>query len=152
MGRNLMTKAGWIFAAVGLACAAAGSMGAPINRTMFYTRWNTNTLTEANVKKTVATYDPATGVFSCTPGVDIARTNGADGLVIAPKLLNTTLELAPGTYVVDVNKTQRKVTVEAGKKTVLWAGELVVEGKPATMAWYAMQGKWSAGRTSPKKC
>jgi hypothetical protein len=59
----------------------------------------------------------------------------------APKLLNTTLELAPGTYVVDVNKTQRKVTVEAGKKAVLWAGELVVEGKPATMAWYAMQGK-----------
>ena len=59
----------------------------------------------------------------------------------APKLLNNTLELAPGAYVVDVNKTQRKVTVEAGKKTILWTGELVVEGKPSTMAWYAMQGK-----------
>lgn len=58
-----------------------------------------------------------------------------------PKLLNGTVELAPGAYVVDVNRTQRKVTIEAGKKTILWAGELVVEGKPSTMAWYAMQGK-----------
>ena len=36
-----------------------------------------------------------------------------------PKLLNTTLELPPGAYVVDVNKTQRKVTIVAGKKTIL---------------------------------
>ena len=59
----------------------------------------------------------------------------------APKMLNGTLELPPGAYVVDVNKTQRKVTIEAGKKTILWTGELVVEGKPETMAWYAMQEK-----------
>ncbi|QDU24326.1 DUF4397 domain-containing protein [Urbifossiella limnaea] len=59
----------------------------------------------------------------------------------APKLLNGTLELPPGTYVVDVNKTQRRITIEAGKKTILWTGELVVEGKPETMAWYAMKEK-----------
>lgn len=56
-----------------------------------------------------------------------------------PKLLNSTLELAPGTYVVDVNRTQRTVTIEPGKETVLWTGELV-EGNPSTMAWYAMLG------------
>ena len=59
----------------------------------------------------------------------------------APKLLNNTLELSPGAYVVDVNRTQRKVTIVAGKKTILWTGELLVEGKPSTTAWYAMQGK-----------
>ena len=58
-----------------------------------------------------------------------------------PKLLNGTVELAPGAYVVDVNRTQREVTIEAGKKTILWTGELVVEGKPSTMSWYAMKGK-----------
>jgi hypothetical protein len=58
-----------------------------------------------------------------------------------PKLLNNTLELAPGTYVVEVNRTQRKVTIEAGKKTILWTGELVVEGQPPGAYWYPMQGK-----------
>ena len=57
------------------------------------------------------------------------------------KLLNSTMELKPGAYVVEVNKTQRKVDVNAGEKVVLWTGELVVEGKPETMAWYAMDGK-----------
>lgn len=57
-----------------------------------------------------------------------------------PKLLNETLELAPGTYTVEVNRTQRNVTVEVGKKTILWTGELVVEGQPSTMAWYALKG------------
>lgn len=58
----------------------------------------------------------------------------------APKLLNTMLELPPGTYVADVNRTQRNVTIVAGKTLILWTGELLVEGKPETMAWYAMQG------------
>ena len=40
-----------------------------------------------------------------------------------------------------LNKTQRKVTIEAGKKTIFWTGELVVEGKPETMAWYAHAGQ-----------
>lgn len=56
------------------------------------------------------------------------------------KLLNNSVELAPGTYVVDVNRTQREVTIEAGKKTVLWTGELIVEGEPAGAYWYPMQG------------
>ena len=34
----------------------------------------------------------------------------------SPRLLNSTLELAPGTYMVEVNRTKRKVTIEAGKK------------------------------------
>jgi hypothetical protein len=58
-----------------------------------------------------------------------------------PKLLNATLELAPGAYVVDVNRTRRKVTIEAGKKVVLATGELVVEGQPASAYWYPVQGK-----------
>ena len=57
-----------------------------------------------------------------------------------PPLLDSTVELDPGTYEVDVNRTRRKVTIEAGKKTVLWTGELVVEGKGAS--WYTpWQGK-----------
>ncbi len=52
--------------------------------------------------------------------------NGKSAYPSAPPLLNNTLELAPGTYVVSVNYTHRKVTVAAGKKTVLWTGELVV--------------------------
>ncbi len=75
-----------------------------------------------------------------TESFDVLQ-NGKRAFEGPPKLLNNTLELAPGTYVVEVNKTQRKVTIEAGKKTILWTGELVVEGKPATMAWYAMDGK-----------
>lgn len=67
--------------------------------------------------------------------------NGARVFQDAPKILNGTLELAPGTYEVDVNKTRRTVTVEAGRKTILWTGELVVEGEPSTMPWYAMQGE-----------
>lgn len=62
-------------------------------------------------------------------------------VLVNRKLLNGTVELTPGAYEVDVNKTQRKVAVEAGKKTILWTGELVVEGKPETMAWYALQGQ-----------
>jgi hypothetical protein len=57
-----------------------------------------------------------------------------------PPLLDSTIELEPGTYELDVNRTRRKVTIEAGKKTVVWTGELVVEGKGAS--WYVpWQGK-----------
>ncbi len=58
-----------------------------------------------------------------------------------PTLLNNTHELAPGTYVAVVNRTERKVTIEAGKKTILLTGELVVEGKPDTAFWYPVQDK-----------
>jgi hypothetical protein len=53
-----------------------------------------------------------------------------------PPLLNKTIELAPGAYVVSVNRTERKVTIAAGKKTVLLTGELVVEAKKGTPGWY----------------
>src|SRR5262245_22772909 len=56
--------------------------------------------------------------------------NGKRAFSGNPRLLNGTLELAPGAYVVDVNRTQRKVIIEAGKKAILWTGELVVEGQP----------------------
>ena len=57
-----------------------------------------------------------------------------------PKLLNSTLELAPGEYMADVNRTQRPVTIEAGKKTIVWTGELLVEGGPSGAYWYPMEG------------
>lgn len=46
-----------------------------------------------------------------------------------PPRLGGTIELAAGDYEVYVNKTKRKVTITAGKKTVLLTGTLVVEGK-----------------------
>jgi hypothetical protein len=56
--------------------------------------------------------------------------------------LNSTVELAPGAYVVSVNRTERKVTIEAGKKTILLTGELIVEAKEGTPGWYIpQQGK-----------
>lgn len=41
----------------------------------------------------------------------------------------------------DVNRTQRSVTVEAGHKTILWTGDLVVRGEPETAYWYPVQGE-----------
>ena len=58
----------------------------------------------------------------------------------SPPLLNSTLEVPPGSYTVSVNKTQREITVEAGKKTVLWTGALAVEGTPTSAYWYPQQG------------
>lgn len=59
----------------------------------------------------------------------------------SPKLLNATHELPPGEYEVSVNMTYRNITIRAGKKTILLTGQLKVEGKPSTMAWYALEGK-----------
>jgi len=68
--------------------------------------------------------------------------NGKRAFAGATPKLNTTIELAPGTYVVSVNRTERKVTIEVGKKTVLWTGELVVEGAKGSGDFYApFQGK-----------
>jgi hypothetical protein len=56
--------------------------------------------------------------------------------------LNSTVELAPGTYVVRVNKTERKFTIEAGKKVTLLTGDLVVEAPKGTPGWFIpYQGK-----------
>ena len=88
--------------------------------------------TKGAIQVNVANKDPV-------DSFDVLR-DGKRAFGGAPRLLNNTVELAPGAYVVVVNKTERKVTVEAGKKTVLWTGELVVEGRPSTTAWYAMRG------------
>jgi len=57
-------------------------------------------------------------------------------------LLDTTVKLAPGTYVARVNGTERKVKIDAGKKTILLTGELIVEAKKGTPGWYIpFQGK-----------
>ena len=66
--------------------------------------------------------------------------NGERAVAGNPPLLNNAVELAPGTYVVDVNRTRRTVTVEAGRKTILWTGDLVVRGEPETAFWYPQQG------------
>lgn len=58
-----------------------------------------------------------------------------------PRLLGNSVELAPGTYVVDVNRTQRTVTVEAGRKIVLRTGDLIVRGQPESAYWYPLQGE-----------
>jgi len=68
--------------------------------------------------------------------------NGKQAYPAAPPLLNSTIELAPGAYSVFVNRTERKVTLEAGKKTVLWTGELMVEAAKGSTDFYApFQGK-----------
>lgn len=54
-----------------------------------------------------------------------------------PPLLNSTVELAPGAYVVSVNRTERMVSIAAGVKTILWTGELVVRGKKGSGDFYA---------------
>jgi len=58
-----------------------------------------------------------------------------------PRLLGGAVEVPPGTYVVDVNRTQRSVTVETGHKTILWTGDLVVRGEPESAYWYPVQGE-----------
>ena len=65
--------------------------------------------------------------------------NGERAVAGAPPKLNTTVELAPGAYVVSVNHTERKLTIEAGKKRILLAGELLVKGKGGM--WSPWQGK-----------
>jgi hypothetical protein len=57
----------------------------------------------------------------------------------APPRLNSTVELAPGAYVVKVNRTERKVNIEVGKKTILLPGEILVKGKGGL--WSPWQGK-----------
>ena len=65
-------------------------------------------------------------------------------------LISSTVELAPGAYVVIVNHTERKVTIEAGKKAILLTGELMVEAKKGTPGWYTpYQGKEAKVAAAP---
>ena len=77
------------------------------------------------------------------------RQDGKRDFMGPPELLNSTLELAPGTYVIDVNRTQRKVTIEAGKKTILLTGDLVVESKREGTFWVPKQGKETRLASNP---
>lgn len=65
--------------------------------------------------------------------------NGEQAYSAAPPLLGNTLELEPGIYDVDVNRTQRRVTIEVGRLTILRTGELLVEGQPDGAFWYPIQ-------------
>jgi hypothetical protein len=79
----------------------------------------------------------------------INRDGKKAGPAVPPKL-NTTVELEPGAYEVSVNRTQRAIKVQVGKKTVLQTGTLVVEGKGAD--WYApYQGKERKTSDAPPK-
>lgn len=62
--------------------------------------------------------------------------NGIRAFPGNPRLLNTILELPPGTYEVDVNRTRLTVSIEAGRKISVWVGELIVEGGPQGAFWY----------------
>lgn len=56
-----------------------------------------------------------------------------------PPLLNATVELPPGEYQVDVNHSRRPVTITAGRKTIVWTGDLVVEGGSPSDFFMPMQ-------------
>jgi hypothetical protein len=96
-------------------------------------------------EESVVPYDSKTNgalqVMTLTKGSDTwfdVQQNGKRPFPNAPPLLNSTLEIAPGIYEVNVNHTHRKVTIAAGKKTVLWTGELmVVDGKKEKGGFYA---------------
>ena len=100
-------------------------------------------MTEPAKEERVASYDSKThgalqvkSVGEKTSDWFDVLQNGKRAFAGNPPLLNETIELAPGAYVVSVNRTERKVTIEAGKKTVLLTGELVVEAKKGTPGWY----------------
>lgn len=61
---------------------------------------------------------------------DVAR-DGTRATPGAPPLLDSTVEVPPGTCQVRVNNTERTVSVAAGEKTVLRTGTLIVEGSEA---------------------
>jgi hypothetical protein len=65
-----------------------------------------------------------------------------------PPLLGETIELEPGEYVVDLNKTTRTVTLGAGKKVVLASGSVLVTKKGAGF-WFPMQGDENRYATNP---
>ena len=102
---------------------------------------------EAPQEQTVVDYDSKTHGAVQVKSVNKEPTNSfdvlRDGKALGdnPKLLNGTWKLEPGTYEIEVNRTRRKVKVEAGKKTILLTGELVVESEREVNSWIPKQGK-----------
>jgi hypothetical protein len=111
---------------------------------------------EALQEKSVVDYDSKThGALqvksaSKNPGdwFDVLQ-NGKRAFKGPEPLLNSTLELAPGAYVVVVNRTQRKVNIEARKKTILLTGDLSVESKREGTFWVPKQGKETRLASNP---
>jgi hypothetical protein len=77
------------------------------------------------------------------------RQNGKRAFPGVEPRLNGTLELPPGAYVVIVNKTERKVNIEAGKKTVLLTGDLMVQSRRKGTFWVPKQGKETRLASNP---
>ena len=65
--------------------------------------------------------------------------SGTRAITGNPPLLGSTVEVPRGTYQVSVNRTERTVTVEEGRQTILRTGELLVEGEPEGAMWYPVQ-------------
>lgn len=65
-----------------------------------------------------------------------------------PPLLKETIELDPGSYLVDLNKTTRNVTLQAGKKVILRSGSIVVTKKDAGF-WFPKQGEVNRFNSNP---
>jgi hypothetical protein len=103
---------------------------------------------EAPKEQSVVEYDSKTHgavqVKSASPNpvhwFDVLK-NGKSALDGKVRLLDGQEELPPGTYVVRVNRTERKVTIEAGKMTILLTGDLMVESKREGVFWFPKQGK-----------
>ena len=81
----------------------------------------------------VASAGPTTGDW-----FDVFQ-NGTRAISGNPPLLGSTIELLPGIYQVRVNKTERTITVEAGRVTILHTGALMVEGEPQGAMWFPIQ-------------
>jgi hypothetical protein len=65
-----------------------------------------------------------------------------------PPLLKETIELDPGDYLVDLNKTTRNVKIRAGKKLILRSGSIVVTKKDAGF-WFPKKGGENLYATNP---
>jgi hypothetical protein len=66
-----------------------------------------------------------------------------------PEILGGTRELTPGTYAIVVNRTQRTVKIEAGKKSILLTGDLMVESKREGTIWAPRQEKEFKYQSNP---
>jgi hypothetical protein len=94
--------------------------------------------------------DGALQVRGDTAEFVIITRDGKKAGPLTPPKLNASFELAPGTYEVSVNRTKRTVKIQAGKKTILQTGTLVVEAKEGN--WYVpYEGKERCVADAPQK-
>jgi hypothetical protein len=97
---------------------------------------------EISVVDYASTTHGAVQVTSANPSTgdwfDVLQ-NGERAVPGNPTLLGGTLEVPPGTYQVVVNRTERTVTVDVGRQTILRTGDLLVEGEPDAAMWWPVQ-------------